>query len=52
MTKTNNTPLLITEDYWANSQLSIVRRTGQCRFNGQQYIIVTSKAATSTSAAR
>lgn len=40
MTKTNNTPLLIAEDYWANSNLSIVRRTGQCRFNGQHFIIV------------
>lgn len=32
--------ILITEEYWANTQLSIVRRTGQVQMNGVHYIIV------------
>ncbi len=30
----------MTEEYWANTQLSIVRHTGQVRLNGVHYIIV------------
>lgn len=33
-------PLLMTEEYWANSMLSPVRYTGHIQFNGQEYIIV------------
>lgn len=29
----------MTEDYWANSQLSIVRYTGQMKWNGVTYVI-------------
>lgn len=32
--------VLYEEGYWANSQLSIVRRTGAIRVNGQEFIIV------------
>ena len=40
-TKTNEQyPLLITEEYWANSPLSVVRYTGEIRFSGHEYIIV------------
>lgn len=38
--KRNDYPLLITEDYWANSQLSVVRYTGAIRFQGHEYWIV------------
>lgn len=31
---------MFTEEYWANSQLSIARYYGQVRFNGFEYIIV------------
>jgi len=33
-------PLIITEEYWANSQLSIVRYYGHIRFMGHEYVIV------------
>lgn len=33
-------PLIITEEFWANSQLSIVRYYGQIKMNGHEYIIV------------
>lgn len=32
--------IVITEEYWANSMLSIVRYTGQIRVDGHEYIIV------------
>ena len=32
-------PILMTENYWANSQLSIVRYTGRMKMNGVTYII-------------
>ena len=35
-----NIPFLMTEEYWASSQLSIVRHYGHIRFNGHDYIIV------------
>ena len=36
---TEQYPLLMTEEYWANSQLSIVRHYGQMTLNGREYII-------------
>lgn len=36
----SNAPLLMTEDFWANSQLSIARYYGKITFNGRKYIIV------------
>lgn len=35
-----NSPLIIAEEYWADSMLSIVRHTGQIQFNGHIYTIV------------
>lgn len=34
------TPVLMTEEYWANSQLSVARFYGGIKFNGHDYIIV------------
>lgn len=34
------TPLLMTEEYWANTQLSVVRYYGRIKFNKAEYIIV------------
>ena len=36
----SNAPLLMTEEFWANSQLSIARYYGKITFNGRKYIIV------------
>ena len=36
----SNAPLLMTEDFWANSQLSVARYFGGVTFAGRQYIIV------------
>ena len=36
----SNAPLLMTEEFWANSQLSIARYYGEIIFNGSKYIIV------------
>ena len=33
-------PLIITEEYWANTQLSVVRYYGHARFMGHEYVIV------------
>ena len=33
-------PLLMSEEFWANSQLSIARYYGEIIFNGRKYIIV------------
>jgi len=35
-----NYPLLMTEEFWANTQLSVVRYYGLCQFMGHEYIIV------------
>ena len=35
-----NAPLLMTEEFWANSQLSIARYYGEITFDGRKYIIV------------
>lgn len=32
--------IVITEEYWANSQLSLVRHTGRIRFHGATFVIV------------
>lgn len=32
--------ILFSEDYWANSQLSIVRHCGHVKINGKRYVIV------------
>lgn len=36
----SNAPLLMTEEFWANSQLSIARYYGEILFGGRKYIIV------------
>lgn len=33
-------PLIMTEEYWANSQFSIARYYGGINFNGYRYVIV------------
>lgn len=35
-----NEPLIMTEEYWANSQLSIARYYGQINICGKRYVIV------------
>lgn len=35
-----NYPLIMTEEYWANSQLSIARYYGKVKMNGKEYWIV------------
>lgn len=35
-----HTPILMTEEYWANSPFSVVRYQGQMRIRGVEYIIV------------
>lgn len=35
-----NYPLLMTEEFWANSQLSVARYFGGVTFEGRKYIIV------------
>jgi hypothetical protein len=32
-------PILMTEEYWANSQFSVVRYTGSMKWNGVVYVI-------------
>ena len=34
------TPILMTEDYWRNSHLSVARFYGGVNFNGHHYVIV------------
>ena len=36
----SNAPILMTEEFWANSQLSVARYFGGITFEGRQYIIV------------
>ena len=36
----SNAPLLMTEEFWANSQLSVARYFGGVTFAGRKYIIV------------
>lgn len=35
-----SSPYIMTEDYWANSMLSVVRCTGRIKFREHEYIIV------------
>lgn len=35
-----NEPLIMTEEYWANTHLSIARYYGKIKFNGREYWIV------------
>lgn len=42
----NNAPILMTEELWANSQLSIVRYYGRIQFNNNTYIIVDKRGHT------
>lgn len=36
-------PILIEEDYWMSSQLSVARFYGGIKFNGEEYVIVPPK---------
>ena len=36
----NSTPIIMTEEYWANSHLSIARYYGRIRFSGVEYVVV------------
>ena len=36
----SNAPILMTEEFWANSQVSIARYCGEITFNGRKYVIV------------
>lgn len=38
--KSGNYPLLMTEEFWANTHLSVVRYYGHISFMGHEYIIV------------
>lgn len=35
-----NTPICMTEEYWASSPLSVARHFGRIKFNGNEYYIV------------
>lgn len=37
--------IVMTESYWANSQLSCVRHTGRIRVDGHEYVIVDKRGA-------
>lgn len=39
MKKTEHYPLLMTEEFWANSPLSVARHYGGIKFQGREYII-------------
>jgi|UPI00046A30C2 hypothetical protein len=39
-------PILMTEEYWRNSHLSIARYYGQIQFNGNVYVIVNKRGIT------
>lgn len=39
-------PILFAEEYWANTQLSIVRYTGSVKFNGTEYTVVNKEGKT------
>ena len=38
--KENDYPILITEECWRNSQLSVARFYGEVNFNGLRYVVV------------
>lgn len=39
-------PIIMTEEYWANSYFSIARYYGQIQYNGDHYIIVNKQGIT------
>lgn len=39
-------PILFAEEYWANTQLSVVRYTGSVKFNGTEYTFVNKEGKT------
>lgn len=39
-------PILFAEEYWANTQLSVVRYTGSVKFNGTEYTVVNKEGKT------
>lgn len=39
-------PIIMTEEYWANSQFSVVRHTGSIKINGNIYTIVNENGIT------
>lgn len=41
-----NLPIAMAEEYWANSQLSVVRYTGRIQFNNNIYVIVDKRGHT------
>lgn len=41
--KSNNAPICMTEEFWANSQLSVARYYGRINFNGFVYWILDKK---------
>lgn len=42
----NEGPILMTEEFWANSHFSIARHYGQLQINGKHYIIVNKQGIT------
>ena len=46
MKQMNNFPPIITEEYWANSQLSVVRYIGSIRLNNCVYTVVNKEGIT------
>ena len=40
------TPILITKEYWQNSQMSIAKHYGGLKFNGKEYKIVNKNGIT------
>lgn len=40
MTRKNNAPICMTEEYWANSQLSIARYYGHITFSGHTFLVL------------
>lgn len=41
-----NTPIIMTEEYWSNSQLSVARYFGGVKLNGKEYKIVNKQGIT------
>lgn len=39
-------PIAMAEEYWANTQLSVVRHYGQMQFAGKHYVIVNKEGVT------
>lgn len=39
-------PIIMTEEYWANTYFSIARHYGQIQYNGEHYIIVNKQGLT------